>query len=326
MASEVWSFIETSGTGLHRTAVKVAAETARLGDLLGEKPCGIVVGADGQALGEQLGAFGLQKLYMVKTDAPADTPESYARAIERLVSRQTPTVLLFAATALGSEVAARVAARLGSGLISHCVDFAKQGEELVARKAAYDGRAHMTLAWSGPVPHVATVEPEAMEAVENKVPAVEVVEEAADIGPLKTAFLRRWKADPRQLDLTEANFVIGVGRPIIGRAEELNALREKAERLGAVFGASRPVIDAGLLPREKQIGASGRWLGADVYIACGISGSTYHMMGIRKVRHLIAINTDRDAPIFKSAELRIVGDLFEVLRALENVSDARGPG
>jgi electron transfer flavoprotein alpha subunit len=97
-----------------------------------------------------------------------------------------------------------------------------------------------------------------------------------------------------------------------------------AERLGAAFGASRVVVDSGLLPKEKQIGASGKWLSADIYLACGVSGSFYHMMGVKAVKHLVAVNTDRDAPILKSAELRVIGDLFEVLPSLGRLVDDAG--
>jgi electron transfer flavoprotein alpha subunit len=322
MTGEVWSFLETRATGLHRTATGMAAEAARLASLLDQNPCGVIVGACDHALFDRFRSLGLRKLYMVSTDPPSTVAEACARAIQQLASARHPLVILFGATAFGSEVAARVSAATGSGLISHCVDFTREDDVLVARKMAHEGRAHVVLTWSAPPPYVATVEPEVLEAVENKTPSMEVVEETIRIAPLRTELLRRWKVDPRKLDLSEASFVIGVGRPVIARAEQLGTLCEKAERIGAVFGASRPVVDAGLLAREKQIGASGRWLGADVYIACGISGSSYHMMGVRKVRHLVAVNTDRNAPIFKSAELGIIGDLFEVLPALEKMAEA----
>jgi len=323
MSGEVWSFIETAGGGLHKSATKIATEATRLGNLLGEIPCGVVVPDGGDALAEELAPFGLQKLYSLKADAPGSwTPEAYAQAVAALVARRKPHLVLFAATAFGSEVAARVSARLGSPFISNCIDFAREGEGFVARKAVHEGRAHLTVTWSAPPPHLASVDLEALEAIEERSPVpLEVIEEAAEIGSLGTELLSRWKTDPRQLDLVEASLVIGVGRPILSRIEELPNLRDAAEKLGAVFGGSRPVADAGALPKEKQIGASGKWLTADVYIACAISGSTYHMMGIRGVRHLVAVNTDRNAPIFKHAELGIVGDMFEILPALEKISE-----
>ena len=324
MAGGVWCFVETAGGGLHKTATKIATEATRLGNLLGEPPCGVLVGQDGQTLAGELAPFGLQKVYQVRSDGAASwTPEACAQALMALMAKWQPHLLLFAATSFGSEVAARVSARSGCGLIANCVDFAREGEGFVARKAVFDGAAHMTMTWATPPPHIATVELEALEAIEERSGTpLEVVEESVEIGLLNTELLDRWKTDPRQLDLTEASLVISVGRPIISRAEEMPHLRDAAEAVGAVFGGSRPVVDAGVLPKEKQIGASGKWLAADVYIACGVSGSTYHMMGIRQVRHLVAVNTDRNAPIFKQAELSIVADLFEVLPALRNLTEA----
>jgi electron transfer flavoprotein alpha subunit len=323
MSGEVWSFIETEGGGLSKTATRIATEATRVGNMLGEIPCGMVFANDAGALTEELSQFGLQKLYSLTAEAPGMlTPEACAHAVGALVSKHKPHLVLFAATPYGSEIAARVAARLGSAYIANCIDFARGGEGFVARKAVYDRRAHLTLTWSGPPPHIASVDPEALEAIEERsqVP-VEVIEEAAQVGALDTELLSRWKTDPQQLDLVEASLVVGVGRPIISRIEELPKLRDSAEKIGAVFGCSRPVVDAGALPKERQIGASGKWITADVYIACAVSGSTYHMMGVRGVRHLVAVNIDRNAPILKQAELGIVGDMFEILPALAKLSE-----
>jgi electron transfer flavoprotein alpha subunit len=317
-AGEVWAFLETSGAQLHKTAAGIATETARVARLLGQRSCGIAVGGEGKSFAAQLKNFGFEKLYLLDPQATIQwTPEICAQAIADTISTRKPTLMLFAATPRGSDIAARVAARLGSGLISECVDFAREGDELHARKAVYGGAAHMTLRWLGAPPWFATVEQDALEAIEEAGGTVaQVIEERVAVAPPRTELVRQWKADPRQLGLAEANLVIGVGRPVIARAGELQALKEAAESMGAVFGVSRPVADEGLVPKDRQIGMSGNWLAADVYIACGISGSSYHMMAVRKVRHLIAVNIDRNAPILKSAELAIVADLFELLPAL----------
>lgn len=321
MVEEVWSFIETGPTGLQKTATKAATEASRLAQTLGAEGCGVLATPEGNAFADKLAPFGLRRLYAFEADAPTSwTPEAYADALSQLVSRRRPRMLVLAATALGSEVAARVSARLGIGLIANCVDFFREGESLVARKAVCGGKAHMTVVWAKRPPYLATVDPEALEAIEERGgQAPEILREIVSLGPLKAVPLRSWKTDPRQLDLTEASLVVGVGRPIITRVGELETLRLAAERCGAVFGVSRPVVDAGVLPKDRQIGASGNWLSADVYIACGVSGSSYHMMGLRQVRHLIAVNTDANAPIMKQVELGIVADLFEVLPALEKL-------
>lgn len=289
--------------------------------LLGQRACGIAVGGDGKSFAAQLKNFGLERLYILDPPTAVQwTPEIYAQAIADAISTRKPTLMLFAATPLGSDIAARVAARLGSGLISECVDFVRESDGLHARKAVYGGEAHMTLRWLGPPPWLATVDQDALEAVEEAGRTVaQVIEDRVAVAPPRTELARRWKVDPRQLGLAEASLVIGVGRPVIARAGELQALKEAAESIGAVLGVSRPVADEGLMPKDRQIGMSGNWLAADVYIACGISGSSYHMMAVRKVRHLIAVNIDRNAPILKSAELAIVADLFELLPALSKL-------
>jgi electron transfer flavoprotein alpha subunit len=315
---EVWAFLETAGGRLHKTAARIAAEAARVARLLGNRACGVAIGDARESFAAQLEAFGLERLYLLDAASVAQwTPEACAQALASVVAARKPGLILFGATPTASDIAARMAARTGAGFISECVDFVREGEGLCARKAIYGGQAHMTLRWLGPPPWIATVDPEALEEFgDASRRAPQVIEDHVNIEPARTELIRRWKVDPRQLALGEASLVVGVGRPIIARPDELARLKEAAESIGAVFGVSRPVTDAGLMPKQNQIGMSGNSLGADVYIACGISGSAYHMMGVRKVRHLVAVNIDRNAPIFKSAELAIVADLFEVLPAL----------
>lgn len=327
ITKEVWSFIEVADKGLDRTAGKIATEATRLGRILGELGCGIIASNESCTSVDELGSFGLRKLYHVNAEnLVAWTPEAYAEAVASVVSKHAPHLLLFAATSLGKEVAARVAARLDRGLISDCVDFACGGESVIARRVVYGGKAHMNATWSTGPPYIATVEVESLEAIKLKGESPETIEERVTLDELRCEVLSRWNADPRELDLGEARLVVGVGRPITVRASELEALRQAAEACGAAFGVSRPVVDAGLLTKDRQIGASGKWLNADVYIACGISGSSYHMLGVRQVRHLVAVNTDPGAPILKQAELSIVADLFEVLPALGQLAERKQNG
>jgi electron transfer flavoprotein alpha subunit len=144
----------------------------------------------------------------------------------------------------------------------------------------------------------------------------ELVAEEADFGEPPTELVRSWRVDPRDVDLSEARIVVGIGKPILQRPADLALIEDVAARLGAAVGGSRIVVDGGVLPRARQIGASGKWLVADIYLACGVSGSSYHMMGVKAVKHLVAVNLDRGAPIFQRAEVGVIGDLFEVLPAL----------
>jgi len=315
---ETWAFLETVEGGLHETAAQAASEARRVARLLEGRACGVIAGIPQRRLVEELAPFGLDKIYALHGGAglPA-TAEEHTHALVTLAERHVPSLLLFAATPLGCEAAARVAARRRSGLASDCVDFAREGDELVARRILCGGRAHAKVAWRGPAPWVATVNLDALEALpQSPSEPPEVVTETIDFAPPRTELVRRWRVEPREVDLAEARIVVGIGKPILERPAELSMLETVAERLGAALGASRVVVDAGLLPRERQIGASGRWIAADVYLACGVSGSSYHMMGVKAVKHLVAVNLDRGAPIFQHAEFGVVGDLFEVLPEL----------
>lgn len=315
---EVWSYLETVEEDLHETAAQAAAEARRVARLLEGRACGVIAGTPQRRLLEDLAPFGLERIFALgRAPGPPPSVEQLGRALAAVAARRAPRLLLFAATPLGCEVAARVAARLRRGLISECVDFARDGDGLAARRSVGGGRAHATVAWCGAPPWVATVSLDALEAVRAGPGEVaEVVAEEADFGAARTELVRRWRVEPRDLDLSEARVVVGIGKPILQRPADLAIVAEVAERLGAALGGSRVVVDGGLLPRERQVGASGKWLAADVYLACGISGSSYHMMGVKAVKHLLAVNLDRGAPIFQRAELGVVGDLFEVLPEL----------
>jgi electron transfer flavoprotein alpha subunit len=315
---EVWAFLETVEEGLHETATQAASEARRVARLLEGRACGVIPGMPERRLLEELAPFGLGRIYALRGEPGAlRTAEENARAVAALTERRSPSFLLFAATPLGCETAARVAARCKSGFVSDCVDFAREAEGFTARRNVCGGRAHAKVAWRGPRPWVATVSLDALEAVpESPGQLAEVVAEDGDFGAPRTELVRRWRVEPREVDISEARVVVGIGKPILQRPADLSIVEEVAERLGAVVGGSRIVVDAGLLPRARQIGASGKWLAADVYLACGVSGSSYHMMGVKAVKHLVAVNLDRSAPIFQHAELGVVGDLFEVLPAL----------
>ncbi len=313
---EIWVCLESLAENERGTAAKLVAEGSRISKLLNCICCGIGFGSENGDTINQLSRFGLEKLYVVAQPSPP-TAETYAHTVAKLAATADPSLLIFAATAFGSEAAARTAATLGTGLVSSCIEIEIDDGRLVARKAVYDGEAHVRFAWCGRGPHVASLDLSSLEAIDEQassaVTLVSVPPELFSDGARRVAV---WKTEPEKLDLSEAHFVLGIGRPIISHPEALASIAEAARRLGAALGASRPVVEAGLLPKERQVGATGKWLSANVYLACGISGSSYHMLGVREVPNLIAINIDPNAPIHKQAKLSIVADLFEVLPAL----------
>ncbi len=314
MSSEVWSFLETEDSGLHDTARKMAAEALRTADVFNADGCGIIYGSCSPEILAELRWYGLKKLYVFRSDS-RPSPEVIAHSLLSVAVKFSPQFILFAGTPTGSEVAGRVAASLSRGLVSNCIDFESEDGKPVARKRVYHGRAHALFTWVGVPPYLATIDLSALEDVRCKqeTPPEIIYKELKEPSSL-TKLLKKWEVCLDELDLGEARIVIGVGRGV--EAPFMNAINQLAESMKAVIGGSRIAVYSGLVPLERQIGTTGKWLSSEVYLAVGISGAPQHVMGIKEVKRIIVINKAREAPIFKYAKLGIVGDLYKVIPEL----------
>jgi electron transfer flavoprotein alpha subunit len=320
MLPEVWSFIEIEDGGLHDTACKMAAEAQRTANIFAADACGIIYGPCSSTTLEELKWYGLKKLYLFRGE-PLPSAEVIAHSLHLAAARLNPQFILFASTPLGADIAARVAAPLQRGLISNCIDFELEDEKPLARKVVYDGKAHAVFAWMTAPPYLATIDLSALEDVKDKnetEPEI-IHEEVAGIVP-RARLLKKWEVGLSELDLSEARIVIGVGRGV--KAQFMEAINRLAEPIKGVIGGSRIAVYAGLIPLERQIGTTGKWLNSDVYIAIGISGAPQHAMGIKEVKDIIAINESKQAPIFRYAKLGIIGDLYEVVPKLIDLIEA----
>ncbi|MEZ5122777.1 MAG: electron transfer flavoprotein subunit alpha/FixB family protein [Solirubrobacterales bacterium] len=327
MAAEVWSYIQLTDGRLDETARKMASEAFRVARLIGATPGAVALAAAGQddpAVAELL-RHGVEQVRLGRPAGPDGAGPDWAGAeLAALVETHRPTLVLFPATSVGADVAARVAARLRCGVIANCVDFEVDGDRLVARAVVGGGKAHRKATWASGGVRIATMDMGSLEAIAQDVPgAVTVTPAPSDpAGRLvRVRSVRRWRLPPDEIDLTEADFVLGVGRPV-DRERDLPAIQVLADRLGATVGGSRVAVFQGTVPRTRQIGSSGKWIRPTVYLMLGISGASYHMMGIKGAKHIIAVNRDPDAPIFKVAELGVVGDFAEVVAALLAASEA----
>lgn len=311
MNSEVWCFIEP-GRGN-----EIATEIARLGEQTGSVTCGVVVGKVGKDLAPELGQYGITKLYAVEPSiSNILSPEDYAYLVTHLIKKSPPYVCLFAASPLGNEVAVRVAVRLGAGLITWCIDLNFISGKLIATKKAYDGKASKRIAWQCPPPYLVTVAPEVMEAIPaEKVHLPVIQEERFSLPPSKVELVGQVRLGWRDMPLTEAIGVLGVGAGIKD-STGMSLIKHLAELLNMPVGGTKRADEMGLVPRECRIGASGFSIEPNVYIAIGISGASHHMVGTRKVKHVVAINKDKAAPIFDIAELGIVDDFNPVVTSI----------
>lgn len=320
VAEEVWAFVETEARDnrLHATAVSMAAEAQRLGRRLKRPPCGVVLGTLDGGQAQELAAQGLEKLFQIDVGEAPPTPETRAAALAGLWRRHRPGHLVFAATARGADLAARVAALVDCALIPQVVDYqGRKGEPLVLRTSVYGNRAHRRMVLPDDRPWMLSLYPPSLSpgrarANQNMERLSVAVDTAGETEPLRLSFEGVRSIAPADLDVREARIVVGAGRGV-GNEDTLALVKQFAARLGATVGGSRVAVEMGLISLDRQIGLSGKRLQADIYVACGISGASHHLSGIQDVKHLVAINRDPAAALMRMADLALVGDLNDVL-------------
>jgi electron transfer flavoprotein alpha subunit len=226
---------------------------------------------------------------------------------------------LIPATSVGEELAARVAVRIKTGVVTECTLLEMTKEGLLAMtRPSYGGKVNITMICPSARPQMATVQPGAMRIDEpDQSRKVEVVKVSVKVKPreLRSRIVGFMKGDPRTMDLSEAEIIVAGGQGV-GSVDKFSVIEELADLLGACVGGTRSVVDAGWIPFERQIGQTGKTVAPRCYIACGISGAIQHVMGMKESKTIIAINIDRNAPIFKLADIGIVEDLHKVIPAL----------
>lgn len=236
-------------------------------------------------------------------------------ALAALVADRTPSVVLLAHSAAGIEAGPALAAALGAPIATDCIGFANTDGVYTARRAVYGGKLESLVRLASAPTVVATIRPGAFEAAEGQTNgSVETV--AAKVPPaLGKRFVEWVREAAGDVDITQADVLVSVGRGI-GDKENLDVAQALADALGATLSCSRPVVDLHWLPKERQVGISGKTVKPKVYIALGISGAFQHITAMKDSATIIAINKDAKAPIFTVAHYGIVGDLFKIVPSL----------
>ncbi|GAA2558751.1 electron transfer flavoprotein subunit alpha/FixB family protein [Mycolicibacterium diernhoferi] len=300
---------------------KVSTELITAARVLGE-PSAVVVGAEGTAaaLTDGLKAAGAAKIYVAESadvDSFLVTPK--VDVLAALTETAAPAAVVIAASAEGKEVAGRLAARLGSGLLVDVVEVKDGG---IGVHSIFGGAYTVEAQATGELP-VITVRPGAVEAAPadgaGEVISVEVPAQAENATKITS---REPVVAGDRPELTEANVVVAGGRGV-GSEENFKIVEELADSLGAAVGASRAAVDSGYYGGQFQVGQTGKTVSPQLYIALGISGAIQHRAGMQTSKTIIAVNKDEEAPIFEIADLGIVGDLFKVTPQLTEAVKAR---
>jgi electron transfer flavoprotein alpha subunit len=251
-------------------------------------------------------------------------PEVFAATVAERLRSGSYRAGFFSASAQGRDLAPRVAARLNLSLASDVTGFELQGDSVVVTHPAYTGKVIVTLRLRG-TPALLSLRPGAVTPVEQpRSPRVELGPPAIDPASSRVTVMEVSARGAAKLDLGEASIIVSGGRGLRA-AENFKLVEDLAAAIGnAAVGATRAVTDDGWRPATDQIGQTGRLVSPDLYIAVGISGAVQHLAGMRTAKTIVAINKDKDAPIFKIADYGIVGDLFEVVpRLTEEIRKVR---
>ena len=322
MALKVLAVLEARDGAVRKVSYELLAAARELAGAAGSVDA-LVFGAQTPAGAEGLAALGADRVLSAgHPDFARYNPDGFAATVASLAPGHA--AIVFAATATGKDLAPRAAARLGVGLASDVVALALQDGAVVATRPVYAGRAIQQVRLRG-APALVSVRPNAFQPAgrdDSRTAAVEAVAIPAFEARVRVEAVKA--PEKAALDVTEASIVVSGGRGLKDPAN-FKLLEELAEALGnTAVGASRAVVDAGWRDHAAQVGQTGKTVSPGLYIAVGISGAIQHLAGMRTAKTIVAINRDKDAPIFKVADYGIVGDLFEVVpRLTEEIRKVR---
>ena len=328
--ANVFAFVESRGAELRKVGLEATTAARMLADASGGGEVhALVLGPPGiAAKAQQVGQHGADVVIVVEhADLSNYNPEvATATAAERIKAGGYRAVV-FSTSAQGRDIAPRVAARLGVGLVTDVLSFEVEGDAIVVKHPVNIGKVIATLEISG-APAVIAMRPNVISPAQNaKAGRVESIQPAVDPKSTRVIVKETKQGGGGKLDLAEAPVVVAGGRGLKA-AENFKLVEDLAAAFGnAAVGATRAVTDDGWRPHSDQIGQTGRLVSPELYVAVGISGAVQHLAGMRTSKTIVAVNKDEDAPIFKIADYGIVGDVLEVVPALTAaVRQAKGTG
>jgi electron transfer flavoprotein alpha subunit len=317
---KIWVYAELTEGRPAATSLELLSRARELGDV-----DAIALGPEAGQAAAELGRHGAKRVLVNEDPAFAEyVAEPATDCLAALVPQESPDAIVFAFSADSREVAGRLAARLGIGLVSNALDVEAADGGFAAR-VPYFGGAKVARCRANGRPAIVLIRPKSFEISESGGEA-EVVQVPASIrDESKRARVLETRTEAgEKIKLEEAAVVVSGGRGL-GGPENFHFVEELADALGGAAGASRAIVDAGWVPYALQVGQTGKTVRPGVYIAAGISGAMQHTVGMKSSRVIVAINKDPDAPILKMADLGVVGDALKILPKLtEAVKAKRG--
>ena len=314
MANKILVVLEQRDGQIKRSGFEAASTAVKLAQDLNSSADAIVLGDTISNINE-ISKYGIQKVIHIKNIQLSNYSSSgYTDAISKFAKEAEYNIIILSNTALGKDLAPRLSVRLEAACVVDCIKINMSVNEMIFTRPAYAGKALLDVKLLNNK-KVITLRPNVFKAqiIEHASPAEIVVKELSDVN--LSSKVTSFKKSEGKLDVAEANIIVSGGRGMKG-PENFHLIEELAEAFGAAVGASRAVVDAGWRPHSEQVGQTGKTVSPSLYVACGISGAIQHLAGMSSSKYIVAINKDKDAPIFNVADYGLTGDLFEIIPAL----------
>ncbi len=316
--ANIWIVLQHREGKLHRMSKEAIAAGQQLAAATGGTASAVLVGAD-DGLASEVAGYDLETVQVAAHAALADyTPGAYIGALAPAIREAAPAFVVFPHTYQSVDYVPRLSQAAGAALVPEVVSFEAVEGGLIWKRPIMGGKLDARVRVKGEGPVLVTVQSGAWSADAAAPGSAQV--KPLELGAIEAdrEILAVEQAGEDEVDLTKADIIVGVGRGV-GGEDKLGPVQELAKALGADVGASRPVIDSGWLPRDRQIGSSGQTVSPKLYLAVGISGAIQHLVGMKGSSCVVAINKDASAPIFNIAQYGVVGDLHEVVPAITEV-------
>lgn len=321
MSKNVFVFVEQRDGELQKVGIELLGKANELAKDLGQEVVALLLGENVKDQAEVLFHHGADKVILVDHPMLKEyVTEPYAKAIYEINKKYEPEIILYGASAIGRDLAPRLAARIHTGLTADCtgLEIDEETKNLRMTRPAFGGNLMATIICADFRPQMATVRPGVMSPMEtDHTRKGELIEEKIEFtdADMNVTIREVAKSESKKKDITEANILVSGGRGI-GGPEGFKLLQELADEFEGEVSTSRATVDAGWIEKDRQVGQTGKTVRPELYFAFGISGAIQHLAGMEESDLIIAINKNDTAPIFDVADLGIVGDLNAIVPKL----------
>lgn len=325
--AEIFVLAENRQGQLRDITYEMLTKGKEIAEKLNAELTAVMLGKDIKEKAKALSEYAKKVLIVEDVKLEYFNSDVYQKVLSNLIKEQKPLLTIVGHTSYGVELAPRLAASLNIPLATDCIDIAFEGENLAVTRQMYGGKVNVKAVLKKAESYMVTVRQAAFTAQKPQPPLNgEIIEKSSPLTEEITTkrFVEYILPPPGGVDITAAEKLIGIGRGIKDQAN-VSMMEEFASVLGAVLACSRPVVDKGWLPTDRQVGSSGKTVKPKLYIAVGISGTFQHVLGMKNSDLIISINKDPNAPIFNFSDYGVIDDLFKIVPALKNkISESKG--